>query len=222
MQHTGDPEPGRPVEVLLQIVDHDRLAWVDAEPFACDGVDLARRFADADLRGDHHHVGERVEIETRIAVAPKGVRYQGNPDSSRPQVLDESHGVVVATQPGLHPRRQPLGLDHYAVRGQPLGETPIEGVGVDASAFVLDQKLSGRAVVAEQIQYQSRGSAEEFAELLERLQHTGGNDTAEVDQHGGARHLRGIGRTASGLDGGHACSYLSLVQTPGTSHFYTR
>jgi hypothetical protein len=64
--------------------------------------------------------------------------------------------------------------------------------------------------VAEQTQYQSRASAEEFAELLERPQHAGGDHTAEVDQHCGARRWRRIGRTARGLDGGHVCSYLSL------------
>src|SRR6476619_6458348 len=53
-------------------------------------------------------------------------------------------------------------------------------------------------------------SAEEFAELLERPQHAGGDHTAEVDQHCGARRWRRIGRTARGLDGGHVCSYLSL------------
>ena len=118
---------------------------------------------------------------------------------------------MVASQPGLHPRRQPVGLDRHAVCGQPVGETPIEDVGVDASALVLDQKLSGRGVAPQQLQYQSWGRAEEFAELLERLQHTDGDHTAEVDQHCGARHSRGIDRSTSRLDGGHACSYLSLM-----------
>jgi len=101
------------------------------------------------------------------------------------------------------------------VRAQPVGETAIEGVGVDAPALVLDQVFSGGGIVAELIPYQSRRRAEEFAELLKSPQHTGGNHTAEVDQHCSARHPRGIEGVANGRASGHACSYLSFIRLTG-------
>jgi len=170
-----------------------------------------RRLADAYLRGDHHHVDERVDIEPGITVAPERVGYQGNRSSGRPQLLDRSDGPVVATQPGLHPRRQPVGLDLDAARAQPVGETAIEDVGIDPPTLVLDQKRSGRAVVPQQLEDQSRGRPEEFAELLERAQHAGGDHTAEVHHHCAARHRRGINRAANAVNGGHAAATSTSI-----------
>jgi len=46
----GDAQTGRTVEVLLEVVDHHGSSRVDAEALAREGIDAARRFADAHLR----------------------------------------------------------------------------------------------------------------------------------------------------------------------------
>ena len=99
------------------------------------------------------------------------------------------------------------GLDHHAVRGKPVGETPIEGVGVDASALVLNHKLSGCGVVAEQTQYQRPRSSPNCSNARSTL-------VVITPPKSISTAVRVVGAASAGPRAvstvAHVCSYLSL------------
>lgn len=192
MEHAGDADPGSTIEILLQVVDQHRVLGLDAEALARECVDASGGFAGADLRGDHHLIGQIGQGEPLVEVGTQRVADHRDGMARHSQFCHQRRRLVIRSESGVNACEQPFGLDARTVRAQPLRETLLERLGVHPAGLVLGQQLLCLRVAGQQGQRQLRIAADGRAELLECGEDTGGQHTTEVDQDGVASgvHLR--------------------------------